>query len=80
MVVIYHPETQGTVDVPPESLSHYRLSGWVTVDEWQEHLRMRALTEEAARAAQQPAAAPVAVSEDAPARQPRKAAPDKETN
>ena len=41
MALIYHPETQATVLVPDESLAHYRLSGWVTPEEWDEHLRLR---------------------------------------
>jgi hypothetical protein len=43
MTVIYHPETQGSVEVPPESLHHYRQSGWVTREEWAELERLRAL-------------------------------------
>lgn len=38
MVMIYHPETGGSVDVPAEAVWHYRQSGWLTRDEWQEHL------------------------------------------
>lgn len=78
MAVIYHPETQGTVVVPEETLAHYRKSGWVTVDEWQEHLRLRELTEANARVVRE-AAARTEVAENAPLRQPRKTAPDKET-
>jgi hypothetical protein len=78
MAVIYHPETQGTVVVPDEALSHYRQSGWVTVDEWQEHLRLRDLTEANARAVRD-AAARNEVAEDAPVRLPRKTVLDKET-
>lgn len=37
MVMIYHPETEGSVDVPAEAIWHYRQSGWLTRDEWQEH-------------------------------------------
>lgn len=80
MPVIYHPETQGTVTVPDEALAHYRKSGWVTVDEWQEHLRLRELTEAQARAVREAAAARTQeVAEDAPVRAPRKTALDKET-
>jgi hypothetical protein len=76
MAVIYHPETEASVVVPDESVAHYRLSGWVTVDEWQEHLRLREQTEQAAHAAREGSAP---AEDDTPARQPRKAALDKET-
>lgn len=47
MVAIYHPETQATVDVPGESLSHYRRSGWVTKSEWDEAQEQAAASEAA---------------------------------
>jgi hypothetical protein len=68
MPLIYHPETQATVMVPAESVNHYRLSGWVLPEEWDEHIRLR---NQAAEPAQETA------DEVVPARQPRKA--DKET-
>jgi len=55
-VIIYHPETQGEVAVPEESVHHYRASGWVLRSEWNETLALR---EKAAKAAAKAAASPV---------------------
>jgi hypothetical protein len=48
MVTIFHPVTRGAVDVAPESLWHYRQSGWVTREEWDELQAQRAAQEAAA--------------------------------
>ena len=45
-VIIYHPETEGTVAVPEEALYHYRQSGWITAAERNE---LQARAEAAAR-------------------------------
>lgn len=45
-VAIYHPDSQGIVSVPEESVWHYRQGGWLTMDEWQDHQ-----VQDAARAA-----------------------------
>ena len=49
MAVIYHPETQAFVGVPPESVPHYRQSGWVTREEWDETQQQKAALEAAAK-------------------------------
>lgn len=57
MAVIYHPETQASVVVDEEAVSHYRRSGWVRVEEWREL--------EAQRAAEAAEAAKASASESA---------------
>jgi hypothetical protein len=47
MAVIYHPETQAYVEVPPESVPHYRQSGWVTREEWDESQQQQKAAREA---------------------------------
>jgi len=49
--VIYHPETQATVVVPPEAVPHYRLSGWLLLSEWEANQAQAAEAEAAAKQA-----------------------------
>lgn len=53
-VAMTHPDTGAVVVVPDSAMPHYRLSGWTTVGEAQEHAehvaRMAALQARAAEA------------------------------
>ncbi len=46
-IAIYHPQTQAVINVPEESVWHYRQSGWITYAEWQENEALRAAAETA---------------------------------
>ncbi len=59
-VMIYHPETGGSVAVPEMSLHHYRQSGWITAAEWNELQQQKAANEEQRLAQEAPKAAPPA--------------------
>lgn len=56
MAIIFHPGTEGEVDVPAESVWHYRLSGWVLKSEWLEHQQLEAERAEQAAQAEQESA------------------------
>ena len=52
MAVIFHPETGGFVEVPSESVWHYRQSGWVLREEWEDSQRQLAAQQAALAVAQ----------------------------
>jgi hypothetical protein len=48
-VIVYHPGTEATVQVPESAVPHLRVSGWLLLSEHQENQAAAAEREAAAR-------------------------------
>ena len=54
--VMWHPETGGTFEAPDEAVAHYRQSGWLRLDEREDHEARMAERAAAAQPARKSAA------------------------